>query len=102
MRQDRTRYLVSLALACVASAAWLVPYAWMVLTSFKTLPEIVAARVTGEKLAAIWLNNDLAGRNPWKDGARYRIADHVDEEVEEYLEQKPRHATVRSVLRCYV
>jgi sn-glycerol 3-phosphate transport system permease protein len=42
MRQDRTRYLLSLALACVASAAWLLPYAWMVLTSFKTLPEIVA------------------------------------------------------------
>ena len=32
-----------LALACVAAAAWLLPYAWMVLTSFKTLPEIVAA-----------------------------------------------------------
>jgi len=27
--------------ACVAAAAWLLPYAWMVLTSFKTLPEIV-------------------------------------------------------------
>jgi sn-glycerol 3-phosphate transport system permease protein len=31
-----------LALACVAAAAWLLPYAWMIATSFKTLPEIVA------------------------------------------------------------
>jgi sn-glycerol 3-phosphate transport system permease protein len=30
-----------LALACIAAAAWLVPYAWMVVTSFKTLREIV-------------------------------------------------------------
>jgi len=30
------------AAACVAAAAWMVPYAWMVSTSFKTLPEIVA------------------------------------------------------------
>jgi sn-glycerol 3-phosphate transport system permease protein len=28
--------------AAVAAAAWVLPYAWMVLTSFKTLPEIVA------------------------------------------------------------
>jgi sn-glycerol 3-phosphate transport system permease protein len=30
------------ALACLAGALWLLPYAWMVATSFKTLPEIVA------------------------------------------------------------
>ena len=41
MREGRARYLASLALASVAAAAWLLPYAWMVLTSFKTLPEIV-------------------------------------------------------------
>ena len=42
MIESRRRYAVVLALACLASAAWLLPYAWMVLTSFKTLPEIVA------------------------------------------------------------
>jgi sn-glycerol 3-phosphate transport system permease protein len=42
MTVSRARYLAVVALACVAAAAWLVPYAWMVLTSFKTLPEIVA------------------------------------------------------------
>ena len=42
MRETRARYLVSLGLACAAAAAWLLPYAWMVATSFKTLPEIVA------------------------------------------------------------
>lgn len=36
------RRVATTALACVAAAVWLVPYAWMVLTSFKTLPEIVA------------------------------------------------------------
>jgi sn-glycerol 3-phosphate transport system permease protein len=29
-------------LAAIAASAWVLPYAWMVLTSFKTLPEIVA------------------------------------------------------------
>jgi sn-glycerol 3-phosphate transport system permease protein len=29
-------------MACAAAAAWLLPYVWMVATSFKTLPEIVA------------------------------------------------------------
>ena len=38
----RGKGLPLLLLACVAAAAWLVPYAWMVVTSFKTLPEIVA------------------------------------------------------------
>jgi sn-glycerol 3-phosphate transport system permease protein len=42
MRESRSRALVVLALACLAAAVWIVPYAWMVLTSFKTLPEIVA------------------------------------------------------------
>ncbi len=42
MSEDRRRGLLALALACVAAAAWLLPYAWMVVTSFKTLPEIVA------------------------------------------------------------
>ncbi|HEY3818719.1 MAG TPA: carbohydrate ABC transporter permease [Polyangiaceae bacterium] len=39
---SRRRYVTLLVLACVAAAVWLVPYAWMVATSFKTLPEIVA------------------------------------------------------------
>jgi sn-glycerol 3-phosphate transport system permease protein len=30
-----------LVLACAAAAAWVLPYAWMVLTSFKTLSEIM-------------------------------------------------------------
>jgi sn-glycerol 3-phosphate transport system permease protein len=42
MREHRARYVATLLLASVAAAAWLGPYAWMVLTSFKTLPEIVA------------------------------------------------------------
>jgi sn-glycerol 3-phosphate transport system permease protein len=42
MKETRARYVMSLALACVAAVAWLFPYAWMVLGSFKTLPEIVA------------------------------------------------------------
>ena len=42
MREGRGKTALVLALASLAAAAWLVPYAWMVLTSFKTLPEIVA------------------------------------------------------------
>jgi sn-glycerol 3-phosphate transport system permease protein len=42
MKESRTARGVVLALACAAAAAWLLPYAWMVITSFKTLPEIVA------------------------------------------------------------
>jgi sn-glycerol 3-phosphate transport system permease protein len=42
MKESRTRYVVALSLAGVAAAAWLLPYAWMIATSFKTLPEIVA------------------------------------------------------------
>jgi len=42
MKESRARYLMSMGLACAAAAAWLIPYAWMVVTSFKTLPEIVA------------------------------------------------------------
>lgn len=42
MRETRAKTAIVLALACLAAGAWLVPYAWMVLTSFKTLPEIVA------------------------------------------------------------
>ncbi|HEY8040343.1 MAG TPA: carbohydrate ABC transporter permease [Polyangiaceae bacterium] len=42
MKESRARYHAVLALACIAAAAWLLPYAWMVVTSFKTLPEIVA------------------------------------------------------------
>jgi sn-glycerol 3-phosphate transport system permease protein len=41
MRETRSRYASALAVACVAAAAWVMPYAWMVLTSFKTLKEIV-------------------------------------------------------------
>jgi sn-glycerol 3-phosphate transport system permease protein len=42
IRRRRARAVVLAALACLAAAAWLLPYAWMVATSFKTLPEIVA------------------------------------------------------------
>ena len=42
MRQTRGGYVATMTLACAAAAAWLLPYAWMVVTSFKTLPEIVA------------------------------------------------------------
>jgi sn-glycerol 3-phosphate transport system permease protein len=38
----RLRTALPYAVACVAAAAWVVPYAWMVSTAFKTLPEIVA------------------------------------------------------------
>lgn len=37
----RVAYALRMAIALVAAAVWIVPYAWMVLTSFKTLPEIV-------------------------------------------------------------
>lgn len=42
MKSSRTSAAALLVLAGVAAAAWIVPYAWMVATSFKTLPEIVA------------------------------------------------------------
>jgi sn-glycerol 3-phosphate transport system permease protein len=42
MRASRVRRALPLAAACAAASVWLLPYAWMVLTSFKTLPEIVA------------------------------------------------------------
>jgi sn-glycerol 3-phosphate transport system permease protein len=42
MKESRTARSLAVALASVAAAAWLLPYAWMVATSFKTLPEIVA------------------------------------------------------------
>jgi sn-glycerol 3-phosphate transport system permease protein len=38
----RLRAIGPATVAAVAAAAWVVPYAWMVTTSFKTLPEIVA------------------------------------------------------------
>lgn len=41
-REAAPQRIAILALASAAAAAWLVPYAWMVVTSFKTLPEIVA------------------------------------------------------------
>jgi sn-glycerol 3-phosphate transport system permease protein len=41
MRRDRWTAALHVALATLAAAVWLVPYAWMVSTSFKTLPEIV-------------------------------------------------------------
>jgi sn-glycerol 3-phosphate transport system permease protein len=41
MTRARTSYLAVLAVACVAAACWVLPYAWMVVTSFKTLQEIV-------------------------------------------------------------
>jgi sn-glycerol 3-phosphate transport system permease protein len=42
VKETRTAYAVMMALAIAAAALWLLPYAWMVVTSFKTLPEIVA------------------------------------------------------------
>ncbi|HEY6464045.1 MAG TPA: carbohydrate ABC transporter permease [Polyangiaceae bacterium] len=42
MKESRARGTALLVLAGVAAAAWILPYAWMVATSFKTLPEIVA------------------------------------------------------------
>ncbi|HEY1691356.1 MAG TPA: carbohydrate ABC transporter permease [Polyangiaceae bacterium] len=42
MKESRARGAAMMALAGVAAAAWILPYAWMVATSFKTLPEIVA------------------------------------------------------------
>jgi sn-glycerol 3-phosphate transport system permease protein len=41
MSGGRGRYAALLALACIAAAGWVLPYAWMVVTSFKTLQEIV-------------------------------------------------------------
>jgi sn-glycerol 3-phosphate transport system permease protein len=38
---NRAHRAAMFALACLAAAVWLVPYAWMVVTSFKTLREIV-------------------------------------------------------------
>jgi sn-glycerol 3-phosphate transport system permease protein len=40
--RSRAVYAVLMVLACLAAALWVVPYAWMVVTSFKTLPEIMA------------------------------------------------------------
>jgi sn-glycerol 3-phosphate transport system permease protein len=37
----RTRRALLLAVGAIAASAWLVPYAWMVVTSFKTLRELV-------------------------------------------------------------
>jgi sn-glycerol 3-phosphate transport system permease protein len=41
VKSTRTLYTLSLVLACGAAAGWLFPYAWMVVTSFKTLGEIM-------------------------------------------------------------
>jgi sn-glycerol 3-phosphate transport system permease protein len=41
MKERRSATVLWLALGGVALAAWLFPYAWMVVTSFKTLPEIM-------------------------------------------------------------
>ena len=41
-RSGRASAALPYARGLVAAAAWVVPYAWMVATSFKTLPEIVA------------------------------------------------------------
>jgi len=38
----RLRSALPYAAGCAAAAAWMVPYAWMVSTALKTLPEIVA------------------------------------------------------------
>jgi sn-glycerol 3-phosphate transport system permease protein len=41
MRQSPAKRIAVIALAALASAFWLAPYAWMVITSFKPLKEIV-------------------------------------------------------------
>jgi sn-glycerol 3-phosphate transport system permease protein len=41
MSAPRSRAFGIVAVACAAGAAWAIPYAWMVVTSFKTLAEIV-------------------------------------------------------------
>lgn len=40
-RRIRSQPIGAYVAACLAAAAWIVPYAWMVATSFKTLPELV-------------------------------------------------------------
>lgn len=42
MSWHRLRRMMPVVAACLVALAWLLPYAWMVATSFKTLPEIVA------------------------------------------------------------
>ena len=42
MKESRKVTLATLLLGGMAAAVWLFPYGWMVATSFKTLPEIVA------------------------------------------------------------
>ncbi len=42
MSQSRVRLSLSLAIALAAGLPWIFPYAWMLATSFKTLPEIMA------------------------------------------------------------
>jgi sn-glycerol 3-phosphate transport system permease protein len=58
MSERRGRASVLLLVACVAAAVWVLPYAWMVLTSFKTLREIVG--------------NPLAPLPEHLDGSAYR------------------------------
>ncbi len=42
-RGDRARAALSTGVLVVVALLWLGPYAWMTLTSLRTLPEIVAA-----------------------------------------------------------
>ncbi|HXX66893.1 MAG TPA: carbohydrate ABC transporter permease [Polyangiaceae bacterium] len=42
MRRERARAEPALVAAAVAACVWLVPYAWMIVTSLKTLPDVVA------------------------------------------------------------
>lgn len=42
-RGERARRVISAAVLAIVALLWLGPYAWMTLTSLKTLPEIVAA-----------------------------------------------------------
>jgi sn-glycerol 3-phosphate transport system permease protein len=46
MRPERDRPALALVLAIVAGCVWLIPYAWMIITSFKTLPDVVAHPVS--------------------------------------------------------
>lgn len=46
MSREARRPGLALAAACVAGCVWLVPYGWMIATSFKTLADIVAHPVS--------------------------------------------------------
>lgn len=46
MPRERTQATLVLIVAVLAGCVWLVPYGWMMVTSFKTLPDVVAHPVS--------------------------------------------------------